>query len=87
MINFEKILIMNSNAYKISLNYNQVLELVRQLPKKDKARLIKELAKDAIDTRLTRLLNSFSSEDLSEEIINQEVEEVRAEIYAKKKEN
>ncbi|HKK62843.1 MAG TPA: hypothetical protein VJ951_09790 [Bacteroidales bacterium] len=78
---------MNSNAYKISLNYNQVLELVRQLPKKDKARLIKELAKDAIDTRLTRLLNSFSSEDLSEEIINQEVEEVRAEIYAKKKEN
>jgi len=87
MINFEKILIMNSNAYKISLNYNQVLELVRQLPKKDKARLSKELAKDAIDTRLTRLLNSFSSEDLSEEIINQEVEEVRAEIYAKKKEN
>jgi len=32
-------------------------------------------------------LNSFSSEELTEELINQEVENVRAEIYAKKKEN
>ena len=78
---------MNSNAYKISLNYNQVLELVRQLPKRDKARLSKELAKDAIDTRLTRLLNSFLTDELTEEMINHEVENVRAEIYAKKKEN
>jgi hypothetical protein len=78
---------MNTNAYKISLNYNQVLDLVRQLPKKDKARLSKELAKDAIDTRLTRLLNSFSTDEITDEMINQEVEKVRAEIYAKKKEN
>jgi len=78
---------MESNAYKMSLDYNQVLELVRQLPKKDKAKLSKELAKDALDTRLTRLLNSFSSEELTEELINQEVENVRAEIYTKKKEN
>ncbi len=78
---------MNSNAYKISLNYNQVLELVKQLPKKDKVRLSKELAKEAIDIRLTRLMDSFTTGELSEEDINQEVEEVRAEIYARKKEN
>jgi dihydroneopterin aldolase len=78
---------MSSNAYKISLNYNQVLELVKQLPKKDKVRLSKELAKEAIDSRLTRLLDSFTTDELSEEEINQEVEEVRAEIYARKKEN
>ncbi len=78
---------METNAYKISLNYNQVLELVKQLPKKDKARLSKELAKDAIDVRLTRLLNSFLTDELTEEIITEEVENVRAEIYAKKKEN
>lgn len=78
---------MNTNAYKISLNYNQILDLVKQLPKKDKARLSKELAKDVIDTRLTRLLNSFSTNELNEEMINQEVENVRAEIYAKKREN
>lgn len=78
---------MEANAYKISLNFNQVLELVKQLPKKDKARLSKELAKEAIDERLTRLLNSFYTEELTEEMINKEVENVRAEIYAGKKEN
>ena len=76
---------MNTNAYKISLNYGQILELVKQLPKKDKAKLSKELAKEAIDTRLSRLLNSFSNDELTEELIRQEVESVRAEIYARKK--
>lgn len=78
---------MNTNAFKISLNYGQILELVKQLPKKDKEKLSKELAKEAIDSRLTRLLNSFSSDELAEELINKEVESVRAEIYAKKKKN
>jgi hypothetical protein len=78
---------MNTSAFKISLSYSQVLELVKQLPKKDKAKLSKELAKDAIDSKLTRLLNSFSTDELTEEMINQEVENVRAEIYAKRKEN
>jgi hypothetical protein len=78
---------MSTNAYKISLKYKQVLELVKQLPKKDKARLSKELAKEAVDLRLTRLLKSFSTNELKEDLINQEVEEVRAEIYARKKEN
>jgi hypothetical protein len=78
---------MSTNAYKISLKYKQVLELVKQLPKKDKARLSKELAKEAVDLRLTRLLKSFSTNELKEDLINKEVEEVRAEIYARKKEN
>jgi hypothetical protein len=78
---------METNAYKIALSYKQILELVRQLPVKDKAKLSKELAKDAIDTRLTRLLNSFSTEELTEEMIHQEVENVRKELYDKKKEN
>jgi len=78
---------MNTNAFKISLSYNQILELVRQLPKKDKAKLSKELAEYAVDIRLTRLLKSFKTEELTEELINEEVEKVRAEIYAGKKEN
>lgn len=77
---------MNTNAYKISLNYSQILELVKQLPKKDKVKLSKELAKEAVDTRLTRLLESFSADELTEEMINLEVENVRTEIYARKKE-
>ena len=78
---------METNTYKISLSYNQVLDLVKQLPKRDKARLSKELAKDAVNTRLTRLLKSFKTEDLTEETIKMEVEEVRAEVYARKKKN
>ena len=78
---------MNTNAYKISLSYSQILELVKQLPKKDKAKLSKELAKEAIDARLTHLLKSFRTDELDEETINKEVEKIREEIYAKKQNN
>jgi hypothetical protein len=78
---------MSANAYNISLTYSQILELVRQLPKSDKARLGKELAKDVIDLKLTRLLKSFQTDELTEEMINEEVEKVREEIYAKRQEN
>jgi dihydroneopterin aldolase len=78
---------MNTNAYKVSLNYKQILELVKQLPKKDKAKLSKELAKEAVDAKLTRLLESFATDEISEEMIAREVEEVRSEIYGRKKKN
>ena len=78
---------MNTNLYKISLNYDQILALVKQLPKREKAKLSKELAKEAINTRLTKLLNSFSTDELTEDTINQEVEKARSEIYAKKRKN
>jgi len=76
---------MNTSLYRISLSYNQVLDLVKQLPIQDRVKLSKELAKEAIDKKLSRLLNSFQTDELSEDIINEEVEKVRAEIYAKKK--
>lgn len=69
----------------MALSYNQILGLVRQLPKSEKAKLGAELAKESIDTRLTKLLSSFRTDELSQEIINSEIESVRSEIYAKKK--
>ncbi|MGV8139260.1 MAG: type II toxin-antitoxin system VapB15 family antitoxin [Mangrovibacterium sp.] len=66
---------MSNNAFKISLTYKQILDLVRQLPKKDKARLSNELAKEITDKRLSRLLDTFRTDELSEEEINQEVED------------
>ncbi|OQX78604.1 MAG: hypothetical protein B6D64_06195 [Bacteroidetes bacterium 4484_276] len=71
---------MNTGTYQISLSYGQILNLVRQLPGREKAKLNKELAKEAIDKRLSRLLNSFQTDEISEEEINTEVEKVRAEI-------
>ncbi len=46
-------------------------------------RLTKELEKDIIDTKLTKLLKSFKTEDLYLSDIDSEVESVRQEIYEK----
>ncbi len=78
---------MNSGAYQISLSYSQILELVKQLPHKEKAKLSKELERETKDQTLTRLLESFENKEITQEEIDAEVETVRAEIYAKKKKN
>ena len=75
---------MSSEAYKIPANYNKVLNLVKQLSPQDKIKLSKELAKETVETRLNRLLDSFKTNELDENTINQEVEKVRAEIHARK---
>lgn len=70
-------------AIQLEVTFDQVLSLVKRLPKKDKIRLTKELEKDIIDTKLTKLLKSFKTEDLYLSNINSEVESVRQEIYEK----
>jgi len=73
------------NGYNIDLGFDQILDLVRQLPKKEKIRLSKELERDIIDAKLTALLKAFKTDDLDQDTINREVEIVRAELYAKPK--
>lgn len=76
---------MKSDTYQISLKFNQILELVRQLSLKEKIKLSKELEKETVNNKLTELLNIFQTDELSEETINEEVEIVRKNLYAKKK--
>jgi hypothetical protein len=76
-----------NTSYKISLSFSQILEVVKQLPVNEKIKLSKELEKETKNKKLTELLNSFKTDELSEEIINQEVEIVRQELYARKKNN
>ena len=78
---------MNTGAYQISLSYNQVLDLVKQLSYKEKTKLSMELAKETKDQTLTRLLNSFRTDEISQDEIDKAVESVRSEIYAKRKKN
>ncbi len=66
-------------------NIDQILKLVRQLPKKDKIRLSKELERDIINAKLTSLLKAFRTDVLDQDTIDKEVEIVRAELYAKSK--
>ncbi len=74
-----------SNALKIDITFDQVLALVRQLPKQQKLKLTKELEKEGIESKLTGLLKTFKTKELSLEIINQEVEIVRKKLYEKQK--
>ena len=76
---------MNIGTLQISLSYDQLLNLIKQLPIKEKVELSKELAKETIDTRLSRLLNSFKTDELSFDTITEEVEKVRTDLYAKRK--
>jgi len=76
---------MKTGTYNIDLEFNQILELVRQLPKKEKIRLSKELEKEIIDVKLTSLLKAFKTDELDQATIDREVEIVRAELYAKAK--
>jgi|GEM_PF-337655 len=78
---------MKSPSYSVELSFEQIVKLVKKLPEKDKIKLTKELEKDILSKELTQILNAFASDKLSIEVINQEVEEVRSEIYAKKKTN
>jgi hypothetical protein len=77
--------IMANGTLKLSLTYDQIISLVMQLPPGEKIKLGQELAKEAIDVKLTRLLNVFKTNEISEELIRKEAEIVRAELYAGKK--
>lgn len=72
-------------ALQIELTFDQILSMVRQLPKQQKIKLTKELEKDDIDSKLSRLLKTFKTKDLDLNTITEEVEIVRQENYDKQK--
>lgn len=65
------------DTYQISLNFEQILELVQQLPPVEKLRLSKELEKETRNSKLTELLEAFQTDELDLNTINEEVETVR----------
>jgi len=76
---------MRTGTYNIDLEFDQILDLVRQLPKKEKIRLSKELEREIINAKLTSLLKAFRTDSLDQKTIDNEVEIVRTELYAKSK--
>ena len=76
---------MKAGTYNIDLEFSQILDLVKQLSRKEKLRLSKELEKEIIDAKLTSLLKAFETDELDQATIDREVEIVRAELYAKRK--
>jgi hypothetical protein len=73
---------MSNSVYQLSLNFEQILALVEQLPESEKIRLSQALEKDLREQKLTSLLQAFRTDALSLEEITEEVEAVRGERYA-----
>ena len=67
----------------LNLNYNQILSLVRQLPVRTQLRLGRILTKDATRAELEYFLETFKTDELSEEDILSEVQQVRKERHAR----
>ncbi|MCF8253658.1 MAG: hypothetical protein K9H61_13760 [Bacteroidia bacterium] len=72
-------------ALQIDITFEQILSIVKQLPRQQKLKLSKELEKEAIDTKLTSLLKTFKAPKLDLKTISEEVESVRKGIYEKRK--
>lgn len=70
-------------AIQIDLTFNQIMDLVRQLPRTEKIKLSKELEKEIVAIKLSSLLKEFQTDDLDEASIDAEVEAVRSELYEK----
>ena len=74
-------------ALQLDLTFNQILSLIKQLPQRQKIKLVEELEKDVIDSKLTELLKKFKTDELDLDLIDEEVENLRQEIYDKQKGN
>ncbi|MBK8352693.1 MAG: hypothetical protein IPL21_13805 [Saprospirales bacterium] len=72
-------------ALQIDITFDQILSMVKQLPRQQKLKLSKELEREAIDTKLTSLLKTFKAPKLDLKTISEEVESVRKGIYDKRK--
>lgn len=72
-------------ALQVDLTFDQVLALVRQLPRQEKIKLTKELEKESVETKLESLLNIFHTDELGLDIIEEEVETVRQQLYDSRK--
>ncbi len=74
-----------TSALQLNLTFDQVLALVKQLPVQEKIKLSEALEKEGIESKLTKLLKTFRTKELSLETINVEVEIVRQQIYDSRK--
>ncbi len=72
-------------ALQIDLSFDQILSVVKQLPKQQQIKLTKALEQEAVETKLSRLLKTFKTKELDLDTITEEAEIVRAELYAKQK--
>ena len=72
-------------ALEVDLTFNQILTIIKQLPRQQKIKLTKALEEEAIESRLTILLKTFKTKDLDMKTITAETEITRQKLYDKQK--
>jgi hypothetical protein len=70
---------------QIDITFDQIQSMVKRLSGQEKIKLSKELEKEVVDSKLTRLLSSFRTKEPDLKTITAEVERARQEIYDKQK--
>lgn len=68
----------------IDISYNQIMLLLGQLPVRSQLRIGKALTRQNIRKELNYFLDTFRTDELSEEDILKEVKAVRQKRYAKR---
>jgi hypothetical protein len=69
----------------VDISYDQILLLVKKMPRLQKIRLTEELEKESIGSQLSSLLKAFRTDELCLDEIDKEVEIVRQQIYERAK--
>lgn len=68
----------------LNLSYNQILNLVQQLPPRSKLKLGRTLTQQATTAELKHFLDTFRTDEITEEDILAEVKQVRKERYERR---
>jgi hypothetical protein len=72
---------MQSQTYQISLDFEQILSIVRQLPSVEQDKIRQEIEKANREQKLNSFLTDFHTDEISLSEITAEVEAVCSEIY------
>ncbi len=73
---------MNIQTYQLSLDFEQILNLVRQLPFIEQEKIRQEIEKANREQKLNSFLSDFYTDEISLAEITAEVEAVRSDIYS-----
>jgi hypothetical protein len=78
---------MQSQTYQLSLDFEQILSLVRQLPSVEQDKIRQEIEKANREQKLNSFLTDFHTDEISLSEITAEVEAVRSEVYSQQQSN
>jgi hypothetical protein len=72
---------MNTQTYQLSLDFEQILNLVQQLPSVEQEKIRQEIEKSNREQQLNSFLADFHTDEISLAAITAEVESVRSDAY------